>query len=557
MKQLITLLLIGGFMPLFAQSVITGEAIMPEGDKVIASTVTPDNHYYVLTGPIAISTVNGKEVSNKITLFHFDEHMKLVLQKEMKPLKYDKSKFDALTLFAVGDKLLLVGKAEFLDKEIRKIGYSVIDKTTLLPDPNIVPIVEHPTMSWFGGGDGQYDFRQNAPGKGFAMMISYAEGKPDAQGRTTISRSTEYVMVDDKLQVHIVLTFLNSNRPTDTRPNGFYLASNGFLYIGVMEHDHVDLKDGWWEDEKELAKLAKIESVSKFYKYDPTTKTKKKSEMKFSDPNFLCTQILIFEGSDGVYVGGFTSDENYRERKRLIHDTASLAKDAQYYFFAQKLNDNNPLTVDLTSCAKVDASWYNEAFKNSNISEQDRNMGVRDGVSLDCAVQLADGKFVFGGGSYSDWSWPPYEKIKNDKDYTLEKDEEGNVRRISGPSWETTRKYWKLFTVTFDPAKKEVTTSALSVSIERGMGAHSSKSQNDLFLCYSFSASAEGINFYYAESVEGNPTGEISKWKGTGAASAVKFQHEDDANIAPSSTVIQKSNYALMTGKKKLYLLKL
>jgi hypothetical protein len=292
--------------------------------------------------------------------------------------------------------------------------------------------------------------------------------------------------------------------------------------------------------------------------YDPSTKTRKKSQLNFSDPNFLTSRILIFEGSDGVYAGGFTSDANYRERKKLTYDTASLSKDAQYYFFVCKLNiDGSLITVDLSNAAKIETAWYNEIGENTAVSENDRSLGVQDDMSLGCAVQLADGRFVFGGGSYSDWNWPPYEKIKNDKNYTIEKDAEGNIIRTSGPSWETTRKYWKLFTVTFDPSTKTASTSTAVVSIECGTGSHAAKASYDLFLCYSLTGNSEGMLFYYAESPDGQPNGEISCWKGTGAATAVKFEHDDDANIAPTSTVIQKTSYALFAGKKKLYLVKL
>lgn len=554
MKKLFSLLLFVTTFTASAQNLTTVEVALPPKDKVIASAITPDDHLYVVTGPAAITTINGREVNNTITILHFDAALKLVAQKEMKPVRYGKGKFNILSVVAVGNEVLLVGKSEITANSTVKTGYCKLNKTTLVPGEKVTDIAEHPAANTFVGADGSYGFMQHAPGKGFAVMISYFESEPSGK----LTAGTDYVLVDEQLQVHVCLSLKNNDRSVDVSNGDFYISASGQLLIAVRETDHVDLKEQWWKDEREKAKVANVKTAWSIYRYDPATKTKAKTELKFSDAAFLPRQFLFFESNGNCFVGGFANDVEYRYRRKLVNDTASLGTDARHYFFVQELAfPETELTVDMNDCAKLDKSIADELWKDAGISEEDRTFGTFEGVALTGALQTSQGFFAFAGGSYSDWHWPPYETIKNNKDYKITKNDKGKATSISGPSYGTVRKYRSLFTIVFNPGKKLITLQSQPVAIEKDLGKGVHHAQGEPNTCFTTIAGKDAFSFYYNPYKSGKPVGEISCWNSISGHSTLSFRHDEDAILCTGTSALYMDRCLIACGATKMCAVKL
>lgn len=550
MKKLSLLAAILLGLHLQAQFTVSDAVPLDKGESILASSVTTDGHYYVITGSKTFSTVNGKPVGTKVNVFHFDDQIKLVAQKKVKRPDLGSAPLQIASVYEVGTTLILFGYSEDLARGISKVGYTTVDKTALEISSKTNEIEEIKSGGYFGGGKPYFEFNQSEPGKSVAFMMESSESVPTRNG-FTMEKSTHYYLLDTKLVSYKCYSFANSDDPYDQQNAGFIVSASGVLNFIVMEREHVNLTGEWYNDERQLRKLNNAKFSAKFYSYSPENKKLEKSTLTFKDSTLWFSQVRMYEYGSKIFIGGTASNSNFIIQKYFNKDTVGIPEAADYCFLHAAVQ-GTPNVVLNAACVRIDAGVMKQLSTSEKISKQDRSLGASDEVAVSSMVVTGEGSAVITGASYVESKFPPYEEIKNDPNYDISTDGEGNITRITSSKTGSgvTRRFYSLFRMTFDLAAKTCQVKVLNVEFTTEASV---ESKHQFASVSSIQTSTTTVGNVYFSDKDGN---EIQSWDGSGSAKPVPFPHSGLVHINNEALPSCYFRFMILNGQKSFWLMK-
>ncbi len=531
-----------------AQFTVSDAVPIDKDESILASCVTVDGHYYVITGSKTFSTVNGKTVGTKVNVFHFDDQIKLVAQKKVKRPDFGTAPLQITSLYEVGTMLILFGYSEDLARGISKVGFTSIDKASLEIASKMSEIQEIKSGGYFGGGKPYFEFNQTEPGKSVAFMMESLESVPQRNG-FSMEKSTHYFMVDTKLMSHKCYSFSNSDDPYDQENAGFIVSASGVLNFIVMEREHVNLIGEWYKDERQLRKMNLAKLSAKLYSYSPETKKLEKSVMTFQDSTLWTGHVRLTEFGNKIFIGGIASNSAFIIQKYFANDTIGLPGSAEFCFL-HSIAPGGPNVILRTECVKIESAFMKKLSTSDKISKEDRSLGATDGFSLSSVVVTGEGSVIFTGESYVQSKHPPYEKIKNDKAYKISKDDEGNITSISTTKFTAgmMRHYLSLFRMSVNLTAKTCQTKMIDVDF---ISEIPDLSNHKYAFVPGVQTGASG-NIYFDDK-NGN---DIKSWDGTETVKTFSFSHSGSAHIDQLASPNGYFKYMVVREEKAFWLMK-
>lgn len=525
MKKLLAFLFVICNSLLFAQATYY-QGTLGAKERVLASLATPDNHYYVAVGTVDKYSSNYDETKG-VTILQFGDDMKLIRKVKTKGIKNGKDYFSVHSMIAVGDSIAFIGTTLNHSLSTESTGLVIIDKQTLMPEKKITQLHSHPVLLMFGftpRGETKIEFKQTVNGGPIAVFFEYEENKETAPGKSIISKAYEIVLLQRNLNFSKIISLSARDDNKNYHINDYYLATNGDLYFSMnyTEMPPPSKEEKWWEDEEYMKALENSPTHSVIYQYRNKSIVSQKTvkfeneELTFSEGRFYAT------ANAGIYFGGLASNGAYISKRIGQMDTTNLPEPTSV-FFAAPLSESKEQIISSKSCFVIDSEMAKMIFTEPSLSEKDKELNAQESMTLLSFSISEQGSIVFSGAKFVYHFYPLYETIKNNKNYTFTKDENGKITEVTG-SADFFKQYHSLFTLQFksDFTSPEITLTEFNGKEEGGYGNDNTLLNN---ICITSGAMP---HFYYCSTPS---DGNIYQWGGAQKSSTLDFHPKGAAYI--------------------------
>lgn len=423
------------------------ENSLKKNEEAACVVTTADQHTYFFTAVVSHTSVNNYTPPDKITVYHYDAEMKLVSKAPFKKPTHDDSDVEFVKAFLLGDKIMVVGKAQNTRSNTAYLLLTELDRNTLAPSGKVTELFQYTfDPDPYFPHSAEYAFRQSPSGTSLAIKITF--DKQAVSKRSGNNAEYRFIVTDGSPDVSSFHKRKKNEDDLDYAIQDFVVTDEGHLLVLETEAEHVAVSWNNWNDESTWKKQVRAAAnastlITRYEKGKDYQRIKLIPAGKGRSPE----KCMLFRSGGETFVSG------------LLSFNAATANDSTSFIprlFVQPLSfAAKELLIEEKNTAEINEKLYDDLFEVGNIAQEDKDRGVYGEFNFVFAGQLPEGGFILAGEVFVDRTFPPFEQMKNDKRYTITQNGMGGTS-ISGPP-EFSRTYNQAFIIRFDPAAGKLT----------------------------------------------------------------------------------------------------
>jgi hypothetical protein len=516
--------------------------------KLIASVITPDNHFFAAIGDKDKVNPSSYNLKGKLTLLHYDANRSLVSKVMVKSPKLGKQYFEIISMIAIGDTVGLIAQAEDYSNSTVTTSLLVLDKKSLTIGTEIFDLHSHPFGLFMSlGRNERFEFKQYLPGSEATILIEYEEAEKEADGTYNITSKFQFLLLKRNLRIKNIQSFSERDDRRRYEICDYFTSPDLQIYIHLAEQK--DFEGDFREESELLEYLANEVSVHFIYVFNSNLE-ENKFQIRFADSSYEPSNTIFFAAENDVYLGGKASNADNNYRKLLKGDTAVDLDDYTVTFFVAKVNNvKSNIIVQEGNLIPIDGNTKEKLLGKENVSKEDREMGARPGLILMAITKEANGSFRFAGALYSIYIYPEYASIKNDKKYKFTKDDRGVITEVEGQI-DNHFEYHHLFVAQVDLISDTMKISTIGFTGRESFGYNSESTGRLDEVRFRFSADGTP-QFHYRKN--GAPS-ELVYWQGSNSSVKLNFEPASEFVIVPTNYYATSTTPLIITERDKIWI---